>query len=83
LVECNENPGTAKPNIPVWESGGSGSPSSSWPQRTKKVYRVKQKANSNESLNLNTHDKNPIFVNNKKQQQLANSNSGGRTGGMS
>jgi phage repressor protein C with HTH and peptisase S24 domain len=80
LVECNENPGTAKPNIPVWESGGSGSPSSSWPQRTKKVYRVKQKANSNESLNLNTQDEKPIFADDKKQQ-LANSNLGGKTRG--
>jgi hypothetical protein len=41
---------------------------------------VKQKANSNESLNLNTHDEKSIFANNMKQQQLANSNSGGRTG---
>jgi hypothetical protein len=41
---------------------------------------VKQKANSNESLNLNTHDEKSIFANNMKEQQLANSNSGGRTG---
>jgi hypothetical protein len=47
----------------------------------KKVYRVKQKANSNESLNLNTQDEKPIFANDKKQQQPANSNSGSRTGG--
>jgi hypothetical protein len=42
---------------------------------------VKQKANSNESLNLNTHDEKPIFVNDKKQQQSANSNSSGRIRG--
>jgi hypothetical protein len=47
----------------------------------KKVYRVKHKANSNESLNLNTQDEKLIFANNKKQQQSANSNSGARTGG--
>jgi hypothetical protein len=47
----------------------------------KNVYRVKQKANLNESLNLNTQDKKPIFSNDKKQQQSANSNSGGRTEG--
>jgi hypothetical protein len=50
-------------------------------KRLKKVYRVKQKTNSNESLNLNTHDEKPIFVNDKKQQQSANSNSGGRIRG--
>jgi hypothetical protein len=33
-----------------------------------KVYCVKQKANSNESLNLNTHDEKSIFANDKKQQ---------------
>jgi hypothetical protein len=42
---------------------------------------MKQKANSNESLNLNTQYEKPVFANDKKQQQLANSNSGGRTGG--
>jgi hypothetical protein len=42
---------------------------------------VKQKANLNESLNLNTQDEKPIFTNDKKQQQSANSNSGGRTRG--
>jgi hypothetical protein len=47
----------------------------------KRVYRVKQKVNSNESLNLNTHDGKLIFANDKKQQQSANSNSGARTGG--
>jgi hypothetical protein len=46
----------------------------------KRVYHMKQKANSNESFNLNTHDEKPIFANNKKQQQSINSNSGGRTG---
>jgi hypothetical protein len=48
----------------------------------KKVYRVKLKANSNEILNLNTQDEKPIFANDKKQQQSADSNSGPRTGGM-
>jgi hypothetical protein len=43
---------------------------------------VKQKVNLNESLNLNTQDKKLIFANDKKQQQSANSNSGGRTGGQ-
>jgi hypothetical protein len=42
---------------------------------------VKHKANSNESLNLNTQDEKLIFANNKKQQQSTNSNSGARTGG--
>jgi hypothetical protein len=45
------------------------------------VYCVKQKTNSNESLNLNTHDEKPIFTNDKKQQPSADSNSGARTGG--
>jgi hypothetical protein len=49
----------------------------------KNVYCVKQKANSNEGLNLDAHDKKPIFANDKKQQQLADSNSGARTGDMS
>jgi hypothetical protein len=49
----------------------------------KRVHRVKQKANSNESLNLNTQGEKPIFANDKKQQQLADSNSCARTGGMS
>jgi hypothetical protein len=44
---------------------------------------VKHKTNSNESLNLNTQDKKPIFANNKKQQQSTDSNSSARTGGMS
>jgi hypothetical protein len=39
---------------------------------------VKQKASSNESLNLNTHDEKPLFANDKKQQQSDNSNLGGR-----
>jgi hypothetical protein len=47
----------------------------------KKVYRVKQKVNSNESLNLNTQGENLIFANDKKQQQSTDSNSGARTGG--
>jgi hypothetical protein len=42
---------------------------------------VKHKANSNESLNLNTQDEKLIFANNKKQQQSTDSNSGARTGG--
>jgi hypothetical protein len=42
---------------------------------------VKHKANSNESLNLNTQDEKSIFANNKKKQQSANSNSGARTRG--
>jgi hypothetical protein len=42
---------------------------------------VKHKANSNESLNLNTQDEKPLFANNEKQQQLTNSNSSARTGG--
>jgi hypothetical protein len=41
---------------------------------------VKHKANSNESLNLNTHDEKPTFANNKKKQQSTDSNSGARTG---
>jgi hypothetical protein len=49
----------------------------------KKVYRAKQKANSNEDLNLNTQDEKPIFTNDKKQQQSSDINSGARTGGMS
>jgi hypothetical protein len=49
----------------------------------KNVYCVKQKANSNEGLNLDAHDEKPIFANDKKQQQLADSNSGARAGGMS
>jgi hypothetical protein len=42
---------------------------------------VKQKANSGESLNLNTQDEKLIFTNDKKQQQSADSNSGAWTGG--
>jgi hypothetical protein len=42
---------------------------------------VKHKANSSESLNLNIQDEKPIFANNKKQQQSADSNLGARTGG--
>jgi hypothetical protein len=42
---------------------------------------VKQKANSNEGLNLNTQDENPIFANGEEQQKSADSNSGARTGG--
>jgi hypothetical protein len=42
---------------------------------------VKQKANSNEGLNLDEQDENPIFANDKKQQQSANSNSSARIGG--
>jgi hypothetical protein len=45
------------------------------------VYHVKHKANSTKSLNLNTQDEKPIFANNKKQQQLADSNSSARTRG--
>jgi hypothetical protein len=49
--------------------------------RLKKVYRGKQKTNSNESLSLNTQDEKPIFANDKKQQQSTNINSGARTWG--
>jgi hypothetical protein len=45
------------------------------------VYRVKKKANSNESLNLDAQDEKSIFANNKKQQQSTDSNLGARTGG--
>jgi hypothetical protein len=45
----------------------------------KKAYHVKQKPNSNESLNLNTQGEKSIFANEKKQQQLADSNSCART----
>jgi hypothetical protein len=34
----------------------------------KRIYRVKQKANSNEGLNLDAHDKKLMFANDKKQQ---------------
>jgi hypothetical protein len=44
------------------------------------VYRVKQKANSNERLNLDTHDEKLIFANGEKKQQLADISSGARTG---
>jgi hypothetical protein len=47
---------------------------------TKKVYRVKQKANSNEGLNLDTHDEKPIFANDKKQQQSTDISLAARTG---
>jgi hypothetical protein len=47
----------------------------------KKVYRVKQKTNSNESLNLNIQDEKPMFTNDKKRHQSTDSNSGARTGG--
>jgi hypothetical protein len=42
---------------------------------------VKQKANSNEGLNLDAQDKKSIFANDKKQQQSADSNLGARNGG--
>jgi hypothetical protein len=48
-----------------------------------KVYLVKQKANSNGGLNLNTHDENPMCVNDKKKQQSTDINSGAWTGGLS
>jgi hypothetical protein len=41
---------------------------------------VKQKANSNKGLNLNTQDEKSMFANDKKQQQSADINSGARTG---
>jgi hypothetical protein len=47
----------------------------------KKVYHVKKKANSNEGLNMNAHDEKPIFANDKRQRQSADSNSGARTMG--
>jgi hypothetical protein len=48
----------------------------------KKVYRAKQKANSNEGLNLDVQDEKSMFANDKKQQKSADSNSGARTRGM-
>jgi hypothetical protein len=47
----------------------------------KKVYHVRQKANSNEGFNLNAQYEKSIFVNDKKHQQSADSNSGARTEG--
>jgi hypothetical protein len=49
----------------------------------KKVYHVKQKANSNEGFNLDAQDEKAKFANDKKQQKLDDSNSGARIGGMS
>jgi hypothetical protein len=49
----------------------------------KKVYHAKQKANSNEGSNLDVQDEKLMFANDKKQQKLADGNSGARTGGMS
>jgi hypothetical protein len=47
------------------------------------IYRVKQKANLNEGLNLNTHNEKSMFANDKSQQQSTDINLGARTGGMS
>jgi hypothetical protein len=52
-------------------------------QDWKKVYCVKQNANSNEGLNLDAQDKKLMFANDKRQQQLTDINSGARIGGMS
>jgi hypothetical protein len=79
-VKCSKNSGTAKSNVSIWESGSSSFPSSSWSHKTEKCYHAKQKANSNEGLNLNTQDEKSIFSNDKKQQQSANINSSARTG---
>jgi hypothetical protein len=49
----------------------------------KKVYRVKQKANSNEGSNLDAYDEKLMFANDKKQQKSVDGNLGARTGGMS
>jgi hypothetical protein len=42
---------------------------------------VRQKANSNEGSNLDAQDEKKMFENDKKQQKLADGNSGARTGG--
>jgi hypothetical protein len=47
----------------------------------KKAYRPNQKANSNEGSNLDAQNEKSIFANDKKEQQLADGNSGARTGG--
>jgi hypothetical protein len=65
-VECSENQGTTKLDTPVLKSRGSIFPSSSWPHRTKKVYRAKQNANSNDGSNLDAQDEKPMFANDKK-----------------
>jgi hypothetical protein len=49
----------------------------------KKAYCPNQKANSNEGSNLDAQNEKSIFANDKKEQQLADGNSGARTGGMS
>jgi hypothetical protein len=82
-VECSENPGIVKPDNLVWEFRSSDFPNSSWPHMTKMVYLVKQNANSNGGLNLNTQDEKPMFTNDKKHQQSTDINLAARTGGMS
>jgi hypothetical protein len=47
----------------------------------KKVYRAKQKDNSNEGSSLDAHDEKLMFANDKKQQKSADGNSRARTGG--
>jgi hypothetical protein len=47
----------------------------------KKVYCVKQKANSNEGSNMDTQDEKLMFTNDKKQQKSVNGNLGARTRG--
>jgi hypothetical protein len=47
----------------------------------KMVYRVKQKANSNESSNLDAQDEKSMFANDKKQQKSTDGNPGAGTGG--
>jgi hypothetical protein len=42
---------------------------------------MKQKANSNEGSNLDSQNEKSMFANNKKQQKLADGNSGARTKG--
>jgi hypothetical protein len=47
----------------------------------KKVYRLKQKVNSNEGSNLDAKNEKLMFANDKKQQQSTDGNSGTRTRG--
>jgi hypothetical protein len=49
--------------------------------KLKRVYRVRQKVNSNEGFNLNTPDEKLMCANDKEQQQSAGINSGAKTGG--
>jgi hypothetical protein len=47
----------------------------------KKAYRPKQKTNLNEGSNLDEQNEKPMFVNDRKQQNSADCNSGARIGG--